>query len=88
MIITNGAETTDYPNAEIELAKKWGIPYLDLHGDYKLPLMLRANGKPDTSETAVAIRKSQQWTDTTNGHPNVNAHAFESTFIENWLKSL
>ena len=89
IIITNGAETEDYPNAEIALAKKWGIPYLDLNGDYKLPLMLRANGKTEVCEEAVQIRKSQQWTDpSSNGHPNVNAHKFESTFIESWLRSL
>lgn len=89
IIITNGAETEDYPNAEIALAKKWGIPYLDLNGDYKLPLMLRSNGKTEVCQTAVNIRKSQQWTDpSSNGHPNVNAHKFESTFIENWLRSI
>ena len=90
IIITNGAETDEYAQAEIAVAKKWGVPYIDLNGDYKLPLMLRVNGKPDVCEEAIAIRKAQQWADPAqgNGHPNANAHKFESTFIEAWLRSI
>lgn len=88
IIISNGCETTEYPTAEIEIAKKWGVAYLDLNGDYQVPMMHRTNGRSETCERAQELRKNAFWTSDTNGHPNTKAHEYQSTFIENWLRSL
>ena len=34
ILVSNGCETDDYRLATIEVAKKWGIPYIDLNGDF------------------------------------------------------
>lgn len=91
IIITNGTQNPDIVNAEIAIAQKWGIAYLDLNGDYKVPLMNRVDGKANVCEKAKQLRKSAfQVPETETGawHPNVKAHEYESTFIENFLRSI
>lgn len=88
IIVSNGCETDDYRKAEIAIATRWGVPYLDLNGDARTPAMGRSTNEdidPDvrsfrTQQFAVAFPK--------NTHPNAKAHAYESVFIENWLRSL
>ena len=88
ILVSNGCETDDYRLAEIAIARKWGIPYLDLNGDDHTPVMGRS--------TNPAIQKSVRDFRTTafaaapphNTHPSVRAHAYESVFIENWLRTL
>lgn len=88
IIVSNGCETDDYAKATIACAKKWGIAYLDLNGDYKVPLVIRTNGKVATSNEAITIRQNSYKVSETNLHPNTIAHMIESTFIENWMRSL
>lgn len=97
IIVGPGMQTTQaklYAEAEIAVAKKWGIPYLNIQfesGGEKIPLMLRTSN-PDVSATAKALRNSQQYVNNVEGsinmHPNERAHEFESTFIEAWLRTL
>ena len=57
----------------------------------KVPLMNRVDGKANVCEKAKQLRKSAfQVPETETGawHPNVKAHEYESTFIENFLRSL
>lgn len=88
IIVTNGAETDDYRQATIAVANKWGIPYIDLNGDQRTPMMLRSTN-PNVTATAKTMR-NQAWqvNQTTNGHPNPAAHRYESLFIESFLKSI
>lgn len=88
ILVSNGCETGDYANATIEMAKKWGIPYLNLDGGYDVPLLHRTQTRSETCDEAKNIRLSQFRVSTTNGHPNIKAHEYESTFIENFLRSL
>lgn len=88
IIISNGCDNIDYPNAEIAIAKKWGVSYLDMNGDYKVPMVFRVNGKPDLSATIKNRRNEQYRVSETNGHPNVACHEDESTFIQAWLESI
>ena len=89
IIISNGCDTTAYPIATRAIAKKWGVSYLDINGDYKVPLMLRTNEKTDVSPTVLqAILERQSVVYPSNQHPNVDAHEYQSIFIENWLRSL
>lgn len=97
IIVGPGMQTTQgklYAEAEIAVAKKWGIPYLNIQfesGGENIPLMLRTSN-PDVSATAKALRNSQQYVNNVEGsinmHPNEKAHEFESTFIEAWLRTL
>ena len=87
IIVSNGCDRDAYRVATIECAKKWGFPYIDLNGDEKTPLMLRSTN-PNISSTVKAIRTSAQRVSSTNAHPNVSAHLYESTFIEDFLRSI
>ena len=87
IIVSNGCETIEYRNATIAIAKKFGIPYIDLNGDERTPMMLRAMNNEASSEAKNARTISQRVSET-NQHPNPKAHEYESTFIENFLRSL
>ena len=88
IIISNGCDSIDYPNAEIAIAKKWGVSYFDMNGDYTIPLVYRVNGKPNLCQDVINTRTLQYRVSSSNGHPNVACHEDESTFIESWIKSL
>lgn len=88
MLISNGCETDDYRLAEIAIAKKWGIPYLDLNGDERCPVMGRSTN-PAISEE-VRARRTQMFAvaPPKNTHPSAKAHEYESVFIEGWLRTI
>ena len=88
IIISNGCDSVDYPNAEIAIAKKWGVAYFDMNGDPRIPLVYRTNGKSDLCQTVINLRAAQYAVGGGNGHPNPACHEDESTFIEAWLKSI
>ena len=89
IIVSNGCETDEYRVATIAVAKKFGIPYIDLNGDEKTPCMLRStNSAIDSSirterTKAMAVNYSGG-----NSHPSSKAHEYQSYFIENFLRSL
>lgn len=89
IIVSNGCETDEYRVATITVAKKFGIPYIDLNGDEKTPCMLRStNSAIDSSirterTKAMAVNYSGG-----NSHPSSKAHEYQSYFIENFLRSL
>lgn len=87
IIVTNGCA---FPHTEAirRVARKWAIPYLDIAGDYQIPMMHRVEEKAEVCATAIALRMKQFIVCDSNKHPNVKAHEYESTFIENWLRSL
>ncbi|MBQ9765198.1 MAG: SGNH/GDSL hydrolase family protein [Lachnospiraceae bacterium] len=87
IIVTNGCA---FPHTEAirRVARKWAIPYLDIAGDYQVPMMHRVEEKTEACDTVVKLRMQQFVVAPTNPHPSVKAHEYESTFIENWLRSL
>ena len=87
IIVPNGC-TRSYTDAIRKVARKWAIPYLDISGDYNVPLMNRVHEKNDVCEKVLEFRNSMFAVGEKNRHPNVKAHEYESTFIENWLRSL
>lgn len=87
IIASNGCETDDYRLATIAIARKWGVPYLDLNGDERTPMMLRSTN-PDISSEAKHIALKKWRVGESNQHPNAAAHAFESTVIEHFLRTL
>lgn len=87
ILVSNGCETDDYRRATIEIAKKWGIPYIDLNGDERTPAMHRSTN-PDISQEVKDMRMKAFRVGEKNSHPNIKAHLYESWFIEGFLRSL
>ena len=96
IIVGPGMQGTgqDYANAEIAVAKAWGIPYLNIQfesGGKDMPLMLRTSN-PDVLAEAKAACDARQYVnpseETPNYHPNEKAHEFESAFIEEFLRRI
>lgn len=91
MIITNGASAS-YRNAERELARKWGIPYLDMMGSDQTPVMTLGRETElglckkayDLRRTTFAVGHAP----TGDSHPCWQAHEYETTFIEAFLRRL
>lgn len=88
VIVSNGCDTEEYSRVARDCAERWGIAYLDENFDYKVPLLHRVNGKPKISSTAKTLRYNQFKVSDSDGHPNAKAMEFESTFVENFLRSL
>lgn len=81
-----------YAEELIKIAEYWGIPYLDLGGDPKVPMMndgRRSGSGITVSDTAVTLRNKhffQSYPD--DSHPNYASHVLRSTVVENFLRSL
>ena len=92
IIVTNGlgsgSTANGYHQAQIAIAKKYGIPYIDLNGDKETPVMNRFNN-PDIDATLYSLLNTKFGINPpSDTHPNWQAHEYESTFIEAWLKSI
>lgn len=89
IIVSNGCDTDEYRVAEIAIAKKYGIPYIDLNGDERTPFMLRTtNNNIPTSVRNMRTRLQSIDYEGGNLHPNKDAHEFQASFIETWMRSL
>ena len=87
IIVSNGCDSDDYRTATIAIANKYGIPYIDMNGDSRTPCMIRSTNA--TIDSSIRNQRTAAWRiSSTNTHPNADAHAYEATFIENFLKSL
>lgn len=86
-IIVSNEIPQSFADATIAIAKKWGIPYLDLNFDESVPLM-SGSLRPTASDEVKALRNTQFRISDANHHPNTVAHEYESYFIEKWLLSL
>lgn len=87
IIVPNGC-TRPYTDAIRAVARRWGIPYLDIPGDYAVPLLNRVDDKDEICEEARSIRNRQFSVSENNRHPSVKAHEYESTVIEHWMRGL
>ena len=90
LIATNGS-TSDIVTATINIGAKYGIPVLNESTDTHVPLLIRTN-RTDVPDTIKAIRNNNWYVSTTTGsvnyHPNAKCHEYESSIIENFLRSL
>lgn len=87
LIVSNACDTDDYRVATIALANKYGLPYIDMNGDSRTPCMIRSTNA--NIDSAIRNQRTLAWrVSETNLHPNADAHVYESTFIENFLRSL
>lgn len=87
IIVSNACDSDDYRVASIAIATKYGIPYIDMNGDERTPCMIRSTNANVAS--AVRNQRTVNWrVSSENAHPNAACHAFEATFIEDFLRSL
>lgn len=87
IIITNSGKA-EYREAEREIARKWGIPFLDMMGDEHIPPIFGRESNLCLSSVANNLRRNSFIVSSSNGHPNQYAHEYESTFIEEFLRRL
>lgn len=89
IVISDGWLSDEYANGIISVAEYWGIPYLDLRNDPKVPLMIGGRGGSiNLNNRARILRNKAFYVTENNSHPNVKAHEYQSTFIEHWMRSL
>lgn len=87
IIVTNGA-SLEIMEIERQMAKKWGVPYLD-YADPQTPVMGRMVGlRGDVQSSVLQLRNEQFRISASDTHPNAKAHEYESTFIEAFLRRL
>ena len=86
IIVTNGC-TSEYAEATIAVAKKWGIPYLNMATGEQVSLPIRSN-RTDVCNTATNVRLNTFKVSETDLHPNGIAHEYESRYIETWLMTI
>jgi hypothetical protein len=94
ILVSNGCDTDDYRTAQIAIATKYGVPYIDLNGDARTPVMIRSRNPQIASAVKNIVNRKQavdydgSTTGSVNTHPNWQAHEYESYFIENFLRSI
>ena len=87
IIISDDGLSQTYHDALIDIAKYWGIPYLDLRNGEQVPMMI--GGRLDeVSQVAKTLRNNAFKCSASDIHPNVVAHEYRSTVIEQFLRSL
>lgn len=87
IIISNGLTDVAYRNAQLEIAKKYGIPFIDLNGDSNTPAMIRSCN-PDIDSNVKEVINKKWRVSKSNTHPNDDAHEYESYFIESFLRRI
>lgn len=87
IIISNGCYDSTYRDLQIAIARKYGVPFIDLNGDDRTPVMIRSTNPNISSEVKRAVLIKQRVSES-NTHPNDEAHEYESHFIESFLRSI
>ena len=88
IIVSNGMTSNDFINAEIEIAKRYGVAFINETTDNNVPLLIRTM-RTDVLQSIKTLRNNTwEVLPGTNSHPNAKCHEFESTIIENFLRSL
>ena len=88
IIISNGMTSLDYINAEIEIAKRYGIAYINETTDNNVPLLIRTM-RTDVLSSIKSLRNTTWEVNAgTNNHPNAKCHEYESTIIENFMRRI
>lgn len=84
--VGNADNAEAFKQAIRDVATKWGYPVLDWNKEKTIPAFFEKDGM---NSTAQALRKNAfGWNGPVNGHPNPQWHIYESTIIENALRSI
>lgn len=87
IIVPDGWCTEEIREALISVAEYWGVPYLDLKGDPRVPLMTGGRfGKVNAK--AVTLRNGAFQISETDGHPNLKGQEYRATVVEQFLRGL
>lgn len=91
IIASNGIYDSNYIEATVKIAKKFGVKCLNESMDYNIPLLIRCL-KPDV-DSSIQEMINQKWyvnnsSENANYHPNELAHEFESYIVEDFIRSL
>lgn len=85
IIINDSWMNQSYHDALVDVAKYYGIPYLDLKNGTEVPMGI--SGRLDSCDPdSVALRNAEF--KQSDNHPTLAAQEYRSTFIENFLRSL
>ena len=88
IIISNGSTTT-ISDATRQMVQLYGFPYLDYEKDPDVGLLFRTNKTQVGVKPSVITKRAEQYrVSTSNMHPNIEAHKFESTIVEAFLRRL
>ena len=87
IIISDAWLSKTQHDTQIEIAKYWGIPYLDLKGE-DTPLLIGGKYNTELNPKAISLRNNAFQMSSSDSHPNPKANEYRSTIIENWLRSL
>lgn len=85
VILADSWMTSEYANVVKEICDYWGVPVLNLK-ESSVPLGI--GGRLNGSAKATELKNSAFKVTDNNEHPNLKAHEYRSTFIENWMRSL
>ncbi len=88
MLVSNGCDREEYRTVQINMAKKYGIPYIDMNGDRFTPVMIRSQNPDISAEVKKTVMLKQAVDYPHNTHPNDKAHEYESCFIEDFLRRI
>lgn len=77
-----------YHDAIIAIAKKWGKKVLDFSGENSNTPWFMPERIGMSAEINAKYKELYRVSDTNKGHPSWQAHEFESTIIEDFLRSL
>lgn len=85
VILADSWMTPTYASVIEEICDYWGIKVLNLK-DSTVPLGI--GGRLNGSLKAMELKNKAFKVTANNEHPNLKAHEYRSTFIENWMLSL
>ena len=88
IIIQDAWLSKELTTALKNVSEYWGIPYLELKTDPKVPMGISGRIDLNVNPKATELRNKAFQISTSDSHPNPKAHKYRSTFIENFLRSL
>ena len=88
IIATTSGGSHVYHDMTLKMARRWGIPYLDLNDDYLTPVLNNVRGRPEMCDEVRAFRTEKFSVTEKNRHPNIEAYKHVATAIEHFMRSL
>ena len=88
-IIVTGSGLPEWREATRRVARRWGVPYLDMMGDPQVPVT-HCGKEPELGlcQRAKELREPHFRVSEKNGHPSLWLHEYQSYFIEAFLRRL
>jgi len=78
ILVTNGCDRPAYREAQLETARRHGLPWIDLNGDQLTPAMIRSQNPELSDAVKHQLLLSQAVDYPRNTHPNDEAQLFEA----------